>query len=169
MKTKLLTIILALSAFASPAFAQTESRKLFDIEVNTTRCDDIKSLLDEAYVQLDRDQTAKLHIVYYGGKKYINSIWNEKRQTYDMKFLRPKRGEAKARVGFWKPYLTNTRAIDGSRIEVIDGGYRENPIVELWIVPFGGKPPKPAPTLMKRDLRFRKGKPKRLDMYAEGC
>jgi hypothetical protein len=146
-----------------------ESRKLIEVDVNTTRCDDIKSLLDFAHGELDKNQSAKLHIVYYGGKTYNNQIWNEKLKGYDQKYLLPKRGEAKARVSFWEPYLVDTRRIDRLRIEVIDGGYREKPVVEIWIVPPGAKPPVPTPALKERDIRFRKGKPKWRDMYAESC
>jgi hypothetical protein len=149
--------------------ALKESRKLIEVDVNTTRCDDIKSLLDFAHGELDKNQSAKLHIVYYGGKTYNNQIWNEKLKGYDQKYLLPKRGEAKARVSFWEPYLVDTRRIDRLRIEVIDGGYREKPVVEMWIVPPGAKPPVPTPALKERDIRFRKGKPKWRDMYAESC
>ena len=169
MQTKLLIIILSLLAFAPPAFAQAESRKLFDVKLNETPCDDIKGYLDSVSIQLQNDPTARLYIIFYGGKGYFNMIWNAKRKEYEWKYLLPKRGEATARISFWKPYLMNTRRIDGSRIEVIDGGYRENPIVEMWIVPFGAKRPVPTPTLTEREIKFRRGKLKRIKMFGEGC
>ena len=36
---------------------------------------------------------------------------------------------------------------DWRRITTIDGGFREVPITELWIVPPGAEPPKPTPTI----------------------
>jgi len=169
MKTKMLTLILVLVAFASPTPAQTESWKFMDIEVNKTNCDTVKILMDSTYVEMEKSHAAKIYVVFYTGKRYLNMIWNARRNTYDSKYLPPKRGEAKARATFYKSFLMNMRPIDDSSIKVIDGGYRENPVVELWIIPAGAKPPVPTPTLSERDIRFRKGKPKRSDMFAESC
>ena len=38
-------------------------------------------------------------------------------------------------------YLTNERAIDGSRLVIINGGFREADNVELWLVPRGAAAP----------------------------
>ena len=154
---------------ASSAFAQAEARKLTDVKLNETPCDDVKGYLDSVLGDLQNDPTGKLYIVFYGGKGYMSMFWNAKRKEYEWKFLPPKRGEPKARIAFWKPYLMNTRDIDGSRIEILDGGYRETPIVELWIVPHGAKPPVATPTLAEREIRFRRGKPKRMEMFGEAC
>jgi hypothetical protein len=79
----------------------------------------------------------------------------------------PRRGEAEARVGYWKPYLTNSARIEDSRIVVVNGGYRENLMAELWIVPSGAKLPEPTPTLTERNIRFRRGKIKRIEICGE--
>ena len=86
-----------------------------------------------------------------------------------MKRLLPKRGEAEARVSFWKPYLINTGRVEDSRIELIDGGYRLKPVVEMWIVPSGAKPPRLTPTLKEKDIRFRRGRANWKEMFGEGC
>jgi hypothetical protein len=44
---------------------------------------------------------------------------------------------------------------------LIDGGYREEFIQEIWIVPNGAKAPIPTPTLQEKDIKFAKGKPRR--------
>jgi hypothetical protein len=59
----------------------------------------------------------------------------------------PRRGEAEDRVARLKPYLVETRGIDPQRIVIVNGGYRENWMAELWIVPRGTNPPQPTPTL----------------------
>jgi hypothetical protein len=159
--------LLSLFTFVPPAFAQADARKF--AEVGEIPCDDVKSYLDQLSVELQNDRTARAYIIYYGGKSYRNNIWNERRREYVAKRLLPKRGEAEARVSFWKPYLMKTRSVEGSRIEVINGGYRVNPVVEIWIVPTGVKPPRPAPTLKEVDIKFRRGRAKWKEMFGEGC
>jgi len=50
-------------------------------------------------------------------------------------------GEGQARADRAKDYLVNTRGIDAGRIVTMDGGCREELVVELWIVPSGATPP----------------------------
>ena len=86
-----------------------------------------------------------------------------------MKRFLPKRGEAEARVSFWKPYLLDTKDVEGSRVEIIDGGYRVEPVVEIWVVPVGAELPRPTPTLKEKDIKFRRGRVSWREMYGEGC
>ncbi len=153
MKTKLLTILLSFFGLVSPIFAQQEARKLFDVKVDEIICDDAKTLLDNLSVELQNNPNAKTYIIFYGGRRIMGHL--------------PRRGEAAARIYYWKPYLYNTRRIENSRIEVIDGGYRENLAAEIWIVPSGAKPPTLTPTLTERDIRFRRGKIKRIEICGE--
>ena len=50
-----------------------------------------------------------------------------------------------------KNYLVNFRGIDPQRIVPVDGGRREEFVVELWIVPKDAKPPEPSPTITVSD------------------
>jgi hypothetical protein len=50
---------------------------------------------------------------------------------------------------------------EAARIVTVDGGYREDLTVELWIIPPGMTPPQPSPTVEPREVRFVKGKVKR--------
>ena len=43
-----------------------------------------------------------------------------------------------------KDYLVNTRGIDASRIEVVDGGCMAELKVELWVCPANANAPKPS-------------------------
>jgi len=53
-------------------------------------------------------------------------------------------GAGQARGDRAKDYLVNTRGIDAGRLTVIDGGCREDLVVELWVVPSGAAAPTPS-------------------------
>jgi hypothetical protein len=40
------------------------------------------------------------------------------------------------------------------RVLAYDGGFREQPAFEVWIVPEGAEPPKPTPTIDRKDIVF---------------
>lgn len=41
-----------------------------------------------------------------------------------------------------------------ARVLAYDGGFREQPAFEVWIVPEGAEPPKPTPTIDRKDIVF---------------
>ncbi len=41
-----------------------------------------------------------------------------------------------------------------ARVSAFDGGFREQPAFEIWIVPEGAEPPKPTPTIDRKDIVF---------------
>ena len=49
-----------------------------------------------------------------------------------------------------------TVGLNVNRIAVLDGGFRENAEYELWIFPQGAEPPKPTPTVDRRDIVYPK-------------
>jgi hypothetical protein len=49
--------------------------------------------------------------------------------------------------------------IQVERLITIDGGYREEPAHELWVVPIGAEAPRPSPTINSRDIVFPKTTP----------
>jgi hypothetical protein len=53
-------------------------------------------------------------------------------------------GEGLARAERAKGYLVNTRGIDAGRLTTVDGGCREELVVELWLVPTGAAAPTPT-------------------------
>ncbi|HUQ32964.1 MAG TPA: hypothetical protein VM095_12665 [Pyrinomonadaceae bacterium] len=167
MKTKLQFVFLCFFIFTTTAFAQQEARK-FD-SMGQVNCEDAKARLDNWAIELQNNPNTKGYLIFYGGRRYSNYVYDKKKKQYVTVELSPKQGEAGARISPWKPYLTDNRGIDASRIEVIDGGYREEPTIELWVVPTGAKPPTPKPTLSKKEIRFRKGRIKRGDIPTFGC
>src|SRR6266576_367996 len=50
-------------------------------------------------------------------------------------------------------YLTTARGVDGQRIVIINGGYRDSDFFEIWICPPGAKPPQPTPTVQPGDVQ----------------
>lgn len=102
------------------------------------------AFLDNFAVQLQNTPSAKGVMIFYGGRLFRGRL--------------PKRGEAAARAARLKPYLVERRGIPAARVVVIDGGYREDWLVELLIVSQDEKTPVPYPTLKATDIKFRKGK-----------
>lgn len=46
-----------------------------------------------------------------------------------------------------------------ARLVLMDGGFREDPAFEMWIVPMGAETPKPSPTISPRDIVYPKTPP----------
>lgn len=45
-----------------------------------------------------------------------------------------------------------TPGMSPRRISMVDGGFREEPMFEFWLVPLGAEPPSPTPTLKRSDI-----------------
>jgi hypothetical protein len=96
--------------------------------------DDQKARLDNLAVELQNDPSGSAYIFGYGGRT-------------------SRTGEADRLLTRARDYLVNKRAIDASRIVLVNGGFREDDCVEMWIVPSGATPPQPRPTLQPGDVR----------------
>ncbi|MGB8507046.1 MAG: hypothetical protein WCD76_01445, partial [Pyrinomonadaceae bacterium] len=108
-------------------FPQIVSARKID-EYGNVKFNDEKARLDNYAIELQNDPTAQGYVIAYGGR-------------------RGRTGEAQARADRAKDYLVNTRGIDASRIVTLDGGYREDLTVELWLVPTGATTPTASPTV----------------------
>ncbi|HEV2706498.1 MAG TPA: hypothetical protein VGV59_11275 [Pyrinomonadaceae bacterium] len=97
-------------------------------EYGNIRFNDEKARLDNFAIELQNNPGATGLIIAYGGR-------------------RGRAGEAQARAERARDYLVNQRGIEASRIQTLDGGYREDLTVELWIVPTGATPPTASPTV----------------------
>jgi hypothetical protein len=94
-----------------------------------------KLLLDNFAITLMDEQNRKGYIIAYAGK-------------------RARVGEARGRAERAKNYLVNVRRFEAERLYPIDGGYREEAIVELYVIPPGGCVPTPLPTVDPRDVQI---------------
>ena len=55
-----------------------------------------------------------------------------------------------------RDYIVTKRGIDASRLVVVNGGFREEDNVELWVVPSGAAAPLPTPTVQAGEIKRRK-------------
>jgi len=102
-------------------------------ECNSCSRDDQKARLDNLAVELQNDPSTRAYILAYGGR------------------MSPL-GQVEKLMSRSRDYLTTERGIDASRIVVVNGGFREEDSVELWIVPSGAAAPKPTPTVQAGDV-----------------
>lgn len=86
--------------------------------------------LDKFTIELQSDPTSQAYIIAYGGRT-------------------SRAGDAQKAANKAKDYLVNKRGLDPGRIVTVDGGYREQPAIELWLVPSRAPLPKPTPTVKR--------------------
>jgi hypothetical protein len=103
-------------------------------EYGNIKFNDEKARLDNYAIELQNDPTAQGYLVCYGGRT-------------------GRTGEAQRRCDRAKNYLVNTRGITADRIVTVDGGYREELTVELWVVPSGATPPAASPTVDPSEVK----------------
>lgn len=73
-------------------------------------------------------------------------------------------GEARRLNVSAKQYLVNKHRIDAMRLFVTDGGYREEAMLEIWVLPSRVPRPLPNPTLKRSQVRLKSCK-KRTSYY----
>ena len=56
-------------------------------------------------------------------------------------------------------FVYKAKALMSDKIVLINGGFREDAQVEIWLVPKDGELPKPTPTIAEADIKFRDDKP----------
>jgi hypothetical protein len=121
------------STFVPPQPPRENPPRQFDICCSCSY-DDQKARLDNLAVELQNDPSTTAYIIAYAGR-------------------RSRAGQADKLNARARDYIVNQRGVDASRITVMNGGYREEDCVELWIVPSGAKPPRPTPTVQAGDVR----------------
>lgn len=105
-----------------------ESRKLDEYSRVTPKEENER--LDNFAIELQMDPSSQAYIIAYGGRA-------------------SRAGDAQKAADKAKLYLVTKRGIDRGRIIEVVGGYREQPTIELWLVPSRAPLPKPTPTLKK--------------------
>ncbi len=127
----LFLILILMSSFV---FAQSSD------EVETYQIDefgrigncDASARIDNLFITLNNNKNSKGYVIHY---KSANSLPARfEKMTWTMKQL------------LQSVYFRN---YDQSRIKFIEGGFREEEITEIWVVPENGKIPKPTNTVPK--------------------
>lgn len=133
------------TAHASTIVPAQEKRIIVGHEFDTCcSCsyDDQKARLDNLAVALQNDPTTTTYVFAYGGG--MSPV-----------------GQADRLLARARDYLVMKRGIDASRIVVVNGGFREQDCVEVWIVPRGATPPQASPTVQPSEVRPAKPSPTR--------
>lgn len=99
--------------------------------------DDQKARLDNLMVELQNDPSARAYIIAYGGR--TDPI-----------------GQVEVLMKRARDYIVEQRGIDAARIVTVNGGFREDDTVELWIVPSGAAPPQATPTVQAGEVKPKK-------------
>lgn len=120
------------------AFRETQTYvcclfRLFDQYGNIAFKDE-KARLDNFAIQLQQEPGAQGYIIAYGG-----------RVTFA--------GQARERAERAKNYLNKQYNFADGRVITMDGGYREDLTVELWVIPQGLTAPTASPTLRPEDVQ----------------
>ena len=124
--------IVQASTYVIPPLSHDNPAREFDV-CSACSYDDQKARLDNLAVELQRDPSLSAYIISYGGRQ--------------------SRIGSADRVGARaKDYLVEKRAIDQSRVTLINGGFREDETIQLWILPRGATAPQPTPTLQRGDV-----------------
>ena len=110
-------------------------------ECTSCSLNDQKARLDNLVVELQNDPSTRAYVIAYGGR------------------MSPL-GQVEKLMSRAKEYVVAHRGIDASRLTVVNGGFREEDSVELWIVPSGASAPQPTPTVQAGEVNPGK-KPRR--------
>ena len=142
MRSIVCSLIIGIILFAAPAKALSPIQK-FD-EFGDINCEDEYARLDNFAIQLQQFPHAKGYMIFYGGRRFRGRL--------------PRVGEAAARAARMKPYLVNRRGVPSDQVVVINGGYQNEFMVQLWIVPPGESFSGPDSNVPASEIKFRKGK-----------
>ena len=103
---------------------------------------DENARLDNFVIELANDPTAAGYIIAYGGRT-------------------SRAGDAKKMAARAKSYMVKKRRVDANRVMAIDGGLREEPMIELWIAPSGAQPPAATPNVDPSEAKPKKAPAKK--------
>jgi len=98
-----------------------EARKL--MEFGNVSWEDEMTRIDYLESKLREEPESIAYIIVYGGRRCAG------------------RGEAEVRMACIKDYMLKRRGVHADRISIINGGYREESTVELWLAPRGENGP----------------------------
>jgi hypothetical protein len=125
------------SSCTSSVMKKVEARKID--EYSAIRPKDENARLDNLAIELQNDPTTQAYIIAYGGRK-------------------SRAGAAQKAANRAKSYMVSKRGLDRARAVAVNGGLRETPTTELWIVPQGAEPPQATPSVAPSEVKSAKPK-----------
>ena len=99
-----------------------------------------KAFLDKYAAALEADSYAQGYVIAYGTPKSAKM-------------------EAFKAADNATQYLIKQRKIEAGRLLPVDGGFREQAAVELWLIPSGADVPQPTPTIDPSKMKMTKENP----------
>jgi hypothetical protein len=155
MKKQLLALLILL-LFTSSVSAQTkEARKI--AELGKVQCGFFNALMDGIHETYKKLPDSKIYVIYYEELNYLAFVNGSNEAT----LVKPRRGNALNRAKEVSLFLTTEYKLPKNKIILIDGGFKKDFELEVWLVPKDAKLPKPSPTVDEKDVKFREGKPVR--------
>lgn len=101
----------------------------------------------------------KIFIIFYEGQRDYQNF-NYKTRKYETVIENPRFGNALNRAKEIPLYLKMVYKVPNDRFVLVNGGFRQKFVMEIWSVPKDASPPKVTPTLERKEIKFVKGKPK---------
>ena len=110
------------------------ARKFDEFKLNDVFYDDMKALLDRFYYEgLMKEPNSRACAIFYRSR-------HSSSRYYPLQV---------------RNWLVDARGFPTNRVKAIYGGYREVPMLELWVVPEGAADPKATPTVFLKKRRKR--------------
>jgi hypothetical protein len=106
--------------------SKAEPRKLD--EYGALKPKEESARLDNFVVEMKADPQAQGYVIAYGGRA-------------------SRAGDARKAAEKVRDYLVSKGGLEAERVMIMDGGYRRQPAIELWVVPSGAEPPQPTPSV----------------------
>ncbi|MBX7171795.1 MAG: hypothetical protein K1X72_12615 [Pyrinomonadaceae bacterium] len=153
---KIILLSLSVLFFSQIAFSQAATK--ID-EIGYFSCGD-NYRLDLVYQnEIKAKPQNKIFIIFYEGQRDYQNF-NYKTQKYETVIEKPKFGNALNRAKEIPLYLKMVYKVPNDRFVLVNGGFRQKFVMEIWSVPKDASLPKATPTLERKEIKFVKGKPK---------
>ena len=134
----LVCIVLVTFTVATVSVASTSPRKLLETRSYDRGWEADMGGLDLLSTTLQNEPDSTAYIFVYGARRgYHNDV-------------------AK-RIKCIREYLLQRRGISPHSLKVINGGYREQVTIEVWVAPSGSSAPVPTPTTKPGAVNFKRG------------
>lgn len=157
---KLIPLLILLALMSIVAFGQnarepkmlTQTVKI-DAFLGRGSCCDLGARIDYAMLFRDKNPDSKIYIVFYEGQKVALRRWNKKLNKNENLLVNPIRREfLYLKAGILKQ--VKFQKLDPNNFVFVDGGFRPERVVEIWIAPEGSQPPELTPTIDKKSITF---------------